>query len=381
MHTVPKEAQEFQQAAIQFARKALCRDDMIERDRRGTFDREGFQSCADFGLLGMPIPEAYGGTDVGLTSLIAAMEGLGYVCQDQGLLFSVNAHLWTNSIPILRYGTEEQKKRWLPGLTNGTHVGANGVSEPGAGSDVFAMQSRAERRDQSYVLNGRKTFVTNAPVADVFVVYATINPEYGALGVSAFVLDRDTPGLMICAATEKMGLRTSPMSDIVFENCVIPDSQRLGREGRGGAVFECSMEWERGCILASCLGAMRRLLEASVEHAQTRKQFGKPIGKFQSVANRIVDMRVRLDMCRPLVYRIGALKDAGEEAQTEAAVAKLAVADAYVASCRDAMQVFGGAGYLVEQEIERELRNAMGSPIYSGTSDIQRNIIARGMGL
>jgi hypothetical protein len=243
------------------------------------------------------------------------------------------------------------------------------------------MRTRATRDGDHYVLNGTKTFVTNAPVADLFVAYATVNPALGAMGITGFIIERDTPGLAIPKKLEKMGLRTSPMAEVVFEDCRVPVSQRLGREGRGVTVFESSMEWERGCILASCLGVMRRQLQECIAHARSRKQFGQAIGKFQSVANRLVDMRVRLDTCRPLVYRIGALKDAQQDASTEAAVAKLYVSECFVKSCLDAVQIFGGYGYMTEQQVERDLRDAVGSTLYSGTSEIQRNIVARGLGL
>ena len=372
--------QKLQDGAIEFARASLG-GEMVARDRDAHFDREAWRRCADFGVLGMPIPQELGGLGLGLSELLAVMEGLGFGTRDQGLLFSLNAHLWTNSIPILMYGTEEQKQRYLPQLCDGTLIGANAASEPDAGSDVFAMRTRAVKTGDQYVLNGTKTFVTNAPVADLFVAYATVNPALGALGVTAFIVERETPGLIISRKLEKMGLRTSPMAEVIFDDCRIPVGQRLGREGRGAEVFECSMEWERGCILASCLGVMRRQLDECVAHARTRKQFGKPIGKFQSVANRLVDMRVRLDTCRPLVYRIGALKDSKRDATVQAAVAKLHVSDSFVKSCLDAVQVFGGYGYMTEQQVERDLRDSVGSTLYSGTSEIQRNIIARGLGL
>jgi alkylation response protein AidB-like acyl-CoA dehydrogenase len=309
------------------------------------------------------------------------MEGLGYATRDHGLLFSINAHLWTNSMPILEYGTDEQRQRFLPGLTSGALIGANGASEPDAGSDVFAMRTRAVRDGDCYVLEGTKTFVTNGPVADLAVVYATIDSKLGATGITAFIVERSTPGLRVGPPFQKMGLRTSPMAELVLDGCRVPVANRLGREGRGAQVFERSMEWERGCILATCLGSMRRQLDACITHARTRKQFGRPIGKFQSVANRIVDMKVRLDTCRPLVYRIGRLKDAGRPAMQEAAIAKLYVSDCYVKSSLDAIQIFGGYGYMTEQEIERDLRDAVGGTIYSGTSEIQRNVIAASLGL
>jgi L-prolyl-PCP dehydrogenase len=375
-----EEQRKLQESAIAFARSALTTD-MVGRDREAHFDRELWRHCASFGVLGMPIPEEYGGLGLGLSQLLAVMEGLGYGTRDQGLLFSLNAHLWTNSIPILIYGTDEQKKRYLPPLCDGTLVGANAASEPDSGSDIFSLRTRATRDGDHYVLNGAKTFVTNAPVADLFVAYATVNPALGAMGVTGFIVERDTPGLQISRHLDKMGLRTSPMAEVVFDGCRIPVTQRLGREGRGAQVFECSMEWERGCILASSLGVMRRQLEDALAHARNRKQFGKPIGKYQSVANRLVDMRVRLDTCRPLVYRIGALKDANKDATTEAAIAKLHVSECFVKSSLDAVQVFGGYGYMTEQQVERDLRDAVGGTLYSGTTEIQRNIIARGLGL
>ncbi len=380
MFELTEEQLRLHKGAIAFARESLT-SNMIARDRDSHFDRDAWRRCADFGVLGMPIPQEFGGLGLGLTDLLAVMEGLGRGTRDQGLLFSLNAHLWTNSIPILQYGSDEQRRKYLPPLSDGTLIGANAASEPDSGSDVFSMRTRAARDGDSYVLNGSKTFVSNAPVADLFVAYATVNPDLGPMGITGFIVERDTPGLSVSPHLEKMGLRTSPMAEVIFDNCRIQVSQRLGREGRGAAVFECSMEWERGCILASCLGVMERQLEDCLSHARSRKQFGKAIGRFQSVANRLVDMLVRIDTCRPLIYRIGVLKDRGHDTTTEAAVAKLYVSENYVKSCLDAVQIFGGYGYMTEQQIERDLRDSVSSTLYSGTSEIQRNIIAKGLGL
>jgi alkylation response protein AidB-like acyl-CoA dehydrogenase len=374
------EHRELQRAAIEFARAELTVD-QIDADHHEKFNRAGWDACGRFGVFGMPIPQEYGGLGLGLTALLAVMEGLGYGTRDQGLLFSINAHLWTNSIPILLYGTEDQRHRYLPRLSSGALIGANGASEPDAGSDVFAMRTLARADGDDYVLTGTKTFVTNAPVADVAVVYATIDPTLGPTGITAFIVERDTPGFSVGAPFDKLGLRTSPMAELVFDNCRVPAVNRLGREGRGVQVFESSMEWERGCILATSLGVMRRQLEACIAHARSRKQFGKPIGKFQSVANRIVDMKVRLETCRPLVYQIGHLKDQKRSAVQEAAMAKLYVSDCFVKSSLDAIQVFGGYGYMREQGVEQDLRDAVGGSLYSGTTEIQRNIIARSLGL
>jgi alkylation response protein AidB-like acyl-CoA dehydrogenase len=375
-----EEQQQWQEAATEFAQKALA-PPAGERDLESTFDRKQWQACAEFGVLGMPIPEEYGGLNLGLGATMAVMEGLGYASADQGLLFSINAHLWTNSIPILRYGTPEQKEKYLPGLCDGTLIGANGASEPEAGSDVFAMLTRAEKTADGYVLNGTKMFVTNAPVCDLIVAYATIDPALGPMGVTGFIVERSMPGVSVSAKMEKMGLRSSPMAELIFENVEVPASQRLGREGRGIAVFECSMEWERGCILANCVGAMQRQLETCLQYARTRKQFGKAIGKYQSVANRLVNMKIRIDTCRPLVYRIASLKDNDRDALMEASIAKVHIAECYVQNSLEAIQTFGGYGYMTEQRVERDLRDAVGSYLYSGTLDIQRNIIARRLGL
>jgi alkylation response protein AidB-like acyl-CoA dehydrogenase len=369
------------QAAREFAKAELA-PDMIHNDRHEVFDHQGWRKCAEFGVHGLPIPEQYGGGGADMMTTIAVMEGLGYGTRDHGLLFSINAHMWTNSIPILLYGTEEQKQKYLPGLCSGALVGANGASEPESGSDVFSMRTRCELRGDHYVLNGAKMFVSNAPVADLIVAYATIDPKLGPMGVTGFIIEKGMPGVSVSKKIEKMGLRTSPMGEVIFDNAMVPAANRLGREGRGAEVFNCSMEWERSCILASCLGAMERQLEECVRYARQRKQFGKPICKFQSVANRLVDMKIRIETARPLVYKIAWIKQTlKRSADAEAAMAKLYLSEAYVKSCLDAIQIHGGYGYMVEFPYERELRDAVGGQLYSGTSEIQRNIIARCMGL
>lgn len=381
MSELTKEQLELQQAAIDFARGKLGQD-MMDRDREERFDHEGWRACADFGVFGMAVPEKYGGLGLGLTELIAVMEGLGYGTTDSGLIFSMNAHLWTVVLPILLHGTEDQKRHYLPRLCNGDWIGCNAATEPDSGSDVFALRTHAvPQEDGSYVISGAKTFATNAPIADVIALYATVDPDLGSTGITVFLVEPSMDGISIPRPLEKMGLRTSPMAEVVLDECKVGSEHRLGREGRGVGVFDSSMEWERGCILASSLGVMRRLLEDCIAYARERKQFGKPIGKYQSVANRIVDMSVQLEACRPLVYRIGHLKDQGKDARLQAATAKLFVSESFVQASLDAMRTFGSYGYMTEQELERNLRDALGGLFYSGTSDIQRNIVARGLGL
>jgi alkylation response protein AidB-like acyl-CoA dehydrogenase len=370
--------QSLQKSAIDFARNELNHD-MIERDAQRTFAHEGWKKCAAFGVQGLPVPEEYGGSGSDPITTIAVMEGLGYGCHDQGLLFSINAHMWTNSIPILKYGTAEQKQKYLPGLCDGSLIGANGASEPNAGSDIFSMRTRVSKEGNDYILNGTKIYVTNATVAHLFAVYGTIDTKLGAMGVCGFIVEKDAPGLSVGKKMDKMGLRTSPMAELVLENCRVPGTALLGREGRGAEVFNCSMAWERACILATCLGTMRRQLERCIDYARTRKQFGQSIGKFQSVANRIVDMKLRYETARLLIYKVGRLMEQNKSADMDAAMAKLYVSESFVASCLDAVQVHGGAGYMTELELERELRDSVGSTLYSGTSEIQRNIIARGL--
>jgi alkylation response protein AidB-like acyl-CoA dehydrogenase len=372
------EQQHWHDEAVRFARAELSDDrDLLDRDERREFWREGWRRCARFGIQGLPVPADLGGRGMDLPVTIAAMEGLGYGCADNGLIFALNASMWTNTIPLLQYGTDEQKRRFLPGLCDGTLVGANGASEAEAGSDIFSMRTRAERRGEQWVLNGSKTWVTAGPVADMFVCYAATDPAKGVLGLSAFLVPRDTPGFRVVREIKKMGVRTVPMGELAFEECTLPAESLLGREGRGAEVFNCSMEWERGAILAGTLGTMQRQLERAIEHAQTRKQFGKPIGKFQAVAHRIVAMKLRLETCRPLVYKIGWLKAQGRDATLEAAMAKLHVSECFVKSSLDTVELFGAAGYAAELGIERDLRDSVGSLIYSGTNDIQRNIVAR----
>jgi alkylation response protein AidB-like acyl-CoA dehydrogenase len=374
------EQQTLQNTAIEFARKKL-NNNMIERDAQQVFSRDGWEKCASFGVQGMPVPKEYGGRGADPITTIAMMEGLGYGGSDQGLLFSINAHMWTNSIPLLKYGTAEQKKRYLPGLCDGSLIGANGASEPNAGSDIFSMQTRVTKDGSDYVLNGRKVFVTNAPVANLFALYATLDPQLGASGICGFIVEKGTPGLRVGKKKDKMGLRTALMAEIVLENCRLPVTALLGREGRGAEVFNSSMAWERACILATCLGTMRRQLERCVEHARRRKQFGRPIGKFQSVANRIVDMKLRYETARLLIYKVGWLMQGNRSADMDAAMAKLYVSESFVKSCLDAIQIHGGSGFMTELEFERELRDSVGSTLYSGTSEIQRNIIARGLAI
>ncbi len=356
-------------------------DGVGERDRRGGFDRALWRRCAEFGLQGLPIPPEHGGSGQGLTTTLLAMEALGRACRDNGLVFSLNAQLWAVQLPLLRFGTDAQRRRWLPPLCSGELVAAHAMTEPGSGSDAMALSTRAVRDADAYVLSGTKTFVTNGPVADLVLVFATVDPAARSAGVTAFLVERGTPGLGLSDPIPKMGLRTSPMGEVVLDGCRVPAGQRLGAEGAGVGIFSAAMEWERACIFAAHLGAMERLLDETVAYAKVRRQFGQAIGKFAPIADAIVDAKVALEAGRLLVYRVGARKDAGEDAVLDAAIAKLFVSEAHVAQAMSALRVHGGYGYTTELGIERELRDAIPGTLYSGTSEMQRKIIARLLGL
>jgi alkylation response protein AidB-like acyl-CoA dehydrogenase len=375
-----EEQKAFKNNVIDFAKKEL-NEGMIERDKQGEISIENWRKCANMGILGLPIPEEYGGIDEDIITTMLVMEGLGYGSRDNGLIFAMNAQLWSVQMPILLFGTEEQKKKYLPGLCSGELIGAHGMSEPDSGSDAYSLRTRAERVDGGYKLNGTKMFVTNAPFCDMAVVFATVDPSKGISGVTAFLVDRGTPGFSISRKLDKMGLRTSPMGELIFQDCFLPESARLGKEGAGVSIFASSMEWERSSILASHVGAMERQLEESVRYARTRRQFNQPIGKFQAVSNRIADMKVRLETARLLLYKVAWLKKSGKPAVMEAAIAKLYLSECFVQSSMDAIRIHGGYGYMTEFEVERDLRDSIGGVLYSGTSDIQRVIIARMMGL
>jgi len=374
------EQKELQETVRSFAAGRL-NEGLSERLSAAAFSRELWQECADFGILGLPIPEVHGGSDRGVVNTILAMEALGRGCRDQGLLFSMHAHMWSVVMPILAFGTDAQKERYLSALCDGGLVGAHGMSEPDSGSDAFSMRTRAEAVEGGYRLNGTKTFVTNAPVADLFVVFATVDRKRGMWGVTTFLIDKGTPGLSVSEPFKKMGLRTSPMAEIVLEDCFVPDDAVLGKPGQGAVIFNHSMAWERSCILASQVGAMEHQLDLCLRYAKERKQFGKPIGDFQLVAARLADMKVRLDTSRLLLYRAAWAMAEDHDAEMASAVAKLYISEAAVASALDAVRTHGGYGYMEEFEVERDLRDFLGGTMYSGTSDIQRLLVARHMGL
>ena len=374
------EQRELREAAVAFARRELDQD-VAKRDAASEFSPEAWRACAKFGVQGMPVPPELGGGGADVLSTVLVMEGLGYGCHDNGLIFSLNAQMWSLEMPLVKFGSPAQRQAYLPGLVSGDLIGVHAMTEPDSGSDAFNMRTRVEQRGDSYVLNGTKLYITNAPIADVVLVFASHPGRTPVAGVSAFLVDKGAPGFTVSQGVGKMGLRTSPMGEVVLTDCVVPAEKRLGPEGAGMAIFNSSMGWERSCILASAVGAMQRQLESCVDYGRTRKQFGRPIGKFQAVAGKIADMYLRVEAARLLVYQAAWLAQQGKPAVAEAAAAKLFASEAWVASSLDAIQIHGAYGYTTDAGVERDLRDAVASRIYSGTSEIQRVILAGMLGL
>jgi L-prolyl-PCP dehydrogenase len=375
-----EEQRALQRSIVEFAQSELGHE-LEGRDRAAAFTREDWRKCADVGLLGLPLPSEYGGVGASATTIAAALEGLGYGCADNGLIFAVNAQMWACELPILHFGTDAQKRRWLPGLCDGSLIAAHAMSEPESGSDAFSLRTTATPSADGWVLDGSKAFVTNAPESDLLIVFATTDRARGFAGLCAFVLERDTPGLELGPPVSKMGLRTSPLGEVFLTDCRVSGDALLGEVGGGMAIFNSSMRWERSLILAAAVGTMRRQLERCVAYARERAQFGAPIGSFQAVSHPLADMRLRLQTSHLMLYRIAALLDAGRASDLDAAMTKLHLSEALVRSSLDALQIHGATGYVTESGLERELRDALGSRIYSGTSEMQRNVIARELGL
>jgi alkylation response protein AidB-like acyl-CoA dehydrogenase len=368
-------------SVIKFAQGAL-NDRLQERDRDQAFSRELWRECAKIGMQGLPAPEEYGGTGLDAVSSAIALEAFGYGCRDGGLVFSLCAHLLACVMPVSKHGNEVQKERYLRGLCDGTLIGAHAITEPGSGSDTFSMRTRAQRDGSRWRINGSKTFISNGPVADVAIVFAVTDSSKGFHGgLTAFLVETSTPGFSVGRKMEKMGLRTSPVGEISFQDMLVGEDQVLGTVGGGSAVFGTAMDWERTLLVASHVGAIERLLETSVTYSRTRSQFGQAIGKFQAVAHKIADMKVQLEAARLLTYRAAWRLDHTRNSSMDASIAKLFVSESLVKAAIDAVQIHGGYGFMVEYEVERALRDAIGGTIYSGTSEMQRNIIARWLGL
>jgi alkylation response protein AidB-like acyl-CoA dehydrogenase len=345
------------------------------------FTTKQWRTLGELGLLGLCVPTRYGGRGLGALETAGMVEAFGRGCADTGLVFAASAHLFACAVPIAEFASDEVRDRLLPGLCSGELVAGNAMTEAEAGSDVSRLSVTAEPVAGGYLLTGEKSFVSNGPAADVYVTYATTDPAAGHLGVTGFVVERGTKGLTAGDPFDKLGLLACPAGTVTFDHCFVPTTQVLGGEGTGGAIFQHSMGWERACLFAGYLGLMDRLIERCLEHTRSRRQFGQRIAAFQSVANRIVEMKLRLDSARLLLYRACWQMDRGADSVLSVALSKLAVSEGAVASALDAVQIFGGRGYQREHGIEAFLRDTVPSTIFSGTSDIQRLLIAKELGL
>lgn len=353
----------------------------MKRIESARFDRALWDQASALGLAGLPIPEEWGGSGLNALDTMLSVEALGAGCTDMGLVFSLCAHMFACAVPIWRYGSPDIHRRYLPDIAAGRLICANAITEPESGSDAYALRARATRDGGDYVIDGQKIFATNAPVADLFVVYARTNPKQAFFGISCFLVPRDTPGLTIADGGPKTGLTTSPWGTLYFDDCRIPAAARLGGEGVGATIFHDSMIWERGCLFAAYVGAMERVLDQCAAHARERRQFGQPICRNQSVSNMLVDFKLRLETSRLLLYRGGWLYDQGEPYEEAIAQSKLWISECAVKCGLDAVQLFGGTGVSAETGMDRLLLDALPARIFSGTSEIQREFIARQMGL
>lgn len=376
----------FRRSVTDFAKRELSKGAgeaaaVRRRDKAGEFFREGWDKCAEFGVMALPIPEAYGGLGKGVIDCTLMMQALGRECRDAGLLFAISSHVFTCEIPLLLFGSEAQKQKYLPRMVRGEVIGCHAMTEPEAGSDAFSIRTTAEKKEDRWVLRGSKTFTSNAPIADLFLIFATTDPKKGWAGVTGFLVDAGTKGLERGKPLDKLGLRTSPTGEITLDDVEIPLDAVLGKPGQGSAIFNAEMEWERSCLFATHLGAMQRQLDACVEYAKTRKQFGKTIGSFQAVSHKIAAMKVRCELAELALYKVAWLKQRGQRASMESAIAKLFVSESYVQNSLEAVQVHGGYGFMAEYDVERDLRDAIGGRLYSGTNEIQHNIIASLLGL
>ena len=364
-----------------FAANELSTDDLVERDRNGTFAQDTWDKCVQQGILGLSVPKEYGGSGYDILTTVHTLEAVGYGYPDNGLTLALNGQTWSIQMPILKYGTPVQKEKYLTGLINGTYMGAHAVTEPEAGSDVFSLTTTAKKTDGGYVLNGKKIFVGMAPVADVFILFATVNPDIGRWGITAFIVEAQSEGVTVESVDDKMGLRTEPFGSINLNDVFVSTENRIGNEGSGAGIFNASMMYERSFIFTSHIGSMARQLDQTIAYVNQRKQGGQLISKYQSVANRIADMRIRLETARSYLYKTAWMIDQGMDATLQAAMTKLVLSELFVENSMDAIRSYGGRGYLGEMAVERDMRDAIGGVIYAGTSDIQRNLIAGLLGL
>ncbi|WP_431029050.1 acyl-CoA dehydrogenase [Lysinibacillus sp. LZ02] len=346
-----------------------------ERDENETFDRAIFDKMAELGLTGIPWPEEYGGAGFDYLAYCIAVEELSRVCASTGVTLS--AHTSLAGWPIYKFGNEEQKQKYLRPMAEGTKIGAYGLTEPSSGSDAGGMKTYAVKDGDDYVLNGSKIFITNGGVADIYVVFAVTDPESKNKGTSAFIVEADFPGFSVGKKESKLGIRSSPTTEIMFENCRVPKENLLGEEGEGFVIAMKTLDGGRNGIAAQAVGIAQGALDAAVEYAKERVQFGKPIAANQGVSFKLADMATATEASRLLTYQAAWLESNDLPYGKASAMAKLMAGDTAMSVTTEAVQIFGGYGYTKDYPVERFMRDAKITQIYEGTQEIQRLVISR----
>lgn len=347
----------------------------VEKMEEGEFPKEILKKMGELGLMGIPVPEQYGGSEMDFISYIIAIHEISKVSATVGVILSVHTSVGTN--PILYFGTEEQKQKYVPKLAAGEYLGAFCLTEPSAGSDAASLKTRAVKKDGHYVLNGSKVFITNGGEADVYIVFASTNPELGTKGVSAFIVEKDTPGFIVGKDEHKMGLYGSRTVQLTFEDMKVPAENLLGQEGEGFKIAMSNLDSGRIGIAAQALGIAEAALEAATGYAKERIQFGKPIAAQQGIGFKLADMATSVEAAKLLIYRAAQLRSEGQKCGIEASMAKLFASRTAVEVSTEAIQVFGGYGYTKEYPVERYFRDAKVTEIYEGTSEIQKIVISK----
>ena len=346
-----------------------------ERDEEERFDRKIFDKMSELGLAGIPWPEEYGGIGSDYLSYVIAVEELSRVCASTGVTLS--AHVSLASWPIFKYGNEEQKQTFLRRLAEGYALGAYALSEPGAGSDVASMKMTAKADGDDYILNGSKVWITNGSVADIYVVFAKTDADAKHRGISAFIVEAGTEGFTYGKKERKLGIRSSPTTELIFENCRIPKENLLGKEGEGFKIAMTTLDGGRSGIAAQAVGIAQGALDASANYAKEREQFGKPIAHNQGISFKLADMATETEAARLLTYQAAWREGEGLDYSKASAMAKLYAGDAAMRITVEAVQVFGGYGYTKDYPVERYMRDAKITQIYEGTNEIQRLVIGR----
>ncbi|GGA64057.1 acyl-CoA dehydrogenase [Ornithinibacillus halotolerans] len=369
------EEQEMLRKMVQDFAKKEVEPTAAERDEEERFDREIFDKMAELGLTGIPWPEEYGGIGADYVSYVIAVEELSRVCASTGVTLS--AHLSLASWPIYKYGNKEQKKNFLTRLATGEALGAYALSEPGAGSDVASMRTTAKLDGDHYILNGNKVWITNGGVADIYVVFAKTDVDARHRGISAFIVEKGTEGFSFGKKEKKLGIRSSPTTELIFENCRVPKENLLGAEGEGFKIAMTTLDGGRNGIAAQAVGIAQGALDAAVGYAKEREQFGKPIAHNQGISFKLADMATEVEAARLLTYQAAWLESEGLPYGKASAMSKLFAGDIAMKATVEAVQVFGGYGYTKDYPVERYMRDAKITQIYEGTQEVQRLVIGR----